>query len=78
MEPPEGAFTQHETVTVETTAVEQGRLEKVARLGVVQVLTETFMIVEVDIPGYRRIHVVRYRTGDPISEFEGIAHLRAS
>lgn len=78
MEPPTGAFTENEEVCVETTCIEAGRVETVARVGVVQVLTEAFMIVAVDIPGYRRIHVVRYRTGDPRSPFEGIAHLRAS
>ena len=78
MEPPDGVFTENEQVSVETTSVEAGCVRRIARMGVVQVLTDTFMIVEVDIPGYRRIHVVRYRTGDTRSPFEGIAHLRAS
>ena len=78
MEPPNGEFIENEQVSVETTSVEAGHVQRIARLGVVQVLTETFMIVEVDIPGYRHIHVVRYRTGDSRSPFEGIAHLRAS
>ena len=78
MEPSNGAFTENEQVSVETISIDAGRVQKIARMGVVQVLTDSFMIVEVDIPGYRRIHVVRYRTGDARSPFEGIARLRAS
>lgn len=77
MEIPNGGFREYEVVEVDTTSMQGGQQEKVVRRGTVTVLTPTFIIVEVNIPGYRRIHVVRYRTGNPASPFEGIRHALA-
>ena len=83
MEPLVFSFVMNELVTVETMSVEEGSSpHKVVQLGVIRDLTDKYVIVAVYIPGYRRIHVVRYHVGDIPSQhvgdippqFEGIEH----